>query len=58
MDEPHTDRPQETPARSPADTASTVHHRVLILGGGSGGISVAARLRRADARLDIGLIEP
>ena len=58
MDEPHTDRPQETPASSPADTASTVHHSVLILGGGSGGISVAARLRRADASLDIGLIEP
>ena len=37
---------------------STRHHRVLILGGGSGGLSVAARLRRGDASLDIGLIEP
>ena len=34
------------------------HHRILILGGGSAGISVAARLRRADAGLDIGLVEP
>ena len=47
-------------ASTPAATnaGSTVHHRVLILGGGSGGISVAARLRRADASLDIGLVEP
>ena len=36
----------------------TTHHRVLILGGGSGGISVAARLRRAEPSLNIGLIEP
>ena len=34
------------------------HHRILILGGGSAGISVAARLRRADADLDIGIVEP
>ena len=34
------------------------HHRILILGGGSAGISVAARLRRADAGLDIGIVEP
>ena len=36
----------------------TDHHRVLILGGGTAGITVAARLRRADARLDIGIVEP
>jgi len=34
------------------------HHRVLILGGGTAGITVAARLRRAAARLDIGIVEP
>lgn len=34
------------------------HHRVLILGGGTAGICVAARLRQADAGLDIGLVEP
>ena len=34
------------------------HHRVLILGGGTAGITVAARLRRANASLDIGIVEP
>jgi len=34
------------------------HVPVLILGGGTGGITVAARLRRADRRLGIGIIEP
>ncbi len=37
---------------------STHHHRVLVLGGGSAGITVAARLRRADPSLDVGLVEP
>jgi sulfide:quinone oxidoreductase len=34
------------------------HHRVLILGGGTAGITVAARLRRADPRIDIAVVEP
>jgi len=34
------------------------HHRVLVLGGGSAGITVAARVRRADPSLDVGLVEP
>ena len=33
-------------------------HEVLIVGGGSGGISCAARLRRADPNLDIAIVEP
>jgi sulfide:quinone oxidoreductase len=37
--------------------ATSSHHRVLIVGGGTAGISVAARLRHAGVR-DIGLIEP
>jgi sulfide:quinone oxidoreductase len=37
--------------------ATSAHHRVLIVGGGTAGISVAARLRHAGIR-DIGLIEP
>ncbi len=36
---------------------SPLHHKVLIIGGGSAGIGVAARLRRAKVA-DIGLIEP
>jgi sulfide:quinone oxidoreductase len=38
-------------------TTTSLQHRVLIVGGGSAGISVAARLRRAGVH-DIGLIEP
>ena len=34
------------------------HHRVLIIGGGAAGISVAARLRDLDDPLDVGIIEP
>ncbi|KIS27402.1 pyridine nucleotide-disulfide oxidoreductase [Arthrobacter sp. SPG23] len=35
----------------------TMHHEILIVGGGNAGLSVAARLRNA-GRNDIGLIEP
>lgn len=38
-------------------TGTSLHHKVLIVGGGSAGIDVAARLRRAKVD-DIGLIEP
>jgi len=38
--------------------ASTKHVPVLILGGGTAGISVAARLRRADRRLGMAIVEP
>ncbi|WP_209329302.1 NAD(P)/FAD-dependent oxidoreductase [Lunatimonas salinarum] len=34
------------------------HYQILIIGGGTAGIMVAARLRRADKNLSIGLIEP
>jgi len=37
---------------------TATHHRVLILGGGSAGITVAARLRRADPGLGVGIVEP
>src|SRR5690625_3968182 len=37
--------------------STTIHHRILIIGGGSAGISVAARLRRAGSE-DVGLREP
>lgn len=41
-----------------AQTASSRHVPVLILGGGTAGITVAARLRRADSRLGIAIVEP
>ncbi|MCL6505482.1 MAG: NAD(P)/FAD-dependent oxidoreductase [Bryobacteraceae bacterium] len=36
----------------------SIHHQVLIVGGGTAGITVAARLLRADKRLDVAIIEP
>ena len=41
------------PAQSPSR-----HVPILILGGGTAGLTVAARLRRADSRLDIAIIDP
>jgi len=42
----------------PAHVEGVVHrHRVLIIGGGAGGICVAARLRRAGVH-DVALVEP
>lgn len=35
-----------------------MHHRVVIVGGGNAGISVAARLARATTDLDIAIVEP
>lgn len=37
---------------------TTGHHKVVIIGGGTAGITVAARLRRANRALDIALVEP
>jgi len=38
--------------------AGGLHHQILIVGGGTGGITVAARLRRANPKLDIAIVEP
>jgi sulfide:quinone oxidoreductase len=38
--------------------ASVHHHRVLIVGGGSAGITVAAQLLRARPGLDVAILEP
>lgn len=37
---------------------TNAQHQVLIVGGGTAGITVAARLRRSDKRLDVAVIEP
>jgi sulfide:quinone oxidoreductase len=34
------------------------HHRVVIIGGGTAGITVAARLLRHDGDLDVAILEP
>src|SRR5699024_7732953 len=44
------------PGKAPT-MSTTIHHRVLVIGGGNAGISVAARLRRKGIE-DIGLLEP
>ena len=34
------------------------HHQVLIIGGGSGGLTVASQLLRAHPGLDVAILEP
>ncbi len=34
------------------------HHQIVIVGGGTAGLTVAARLKRANPKLDVALIEP
>jgi len=46
---------EEKPATS---TPAKVHHQVVVVGGGNGGISVAARLLRAEKGADVAIIEP
>lgn len=46
------------PTSSQASATPGVQHQVVIIGGGNAGISVAARLRRADRNLDIAIVEP
>lgn len=45
-----------TPVSTPQAPAAT--HGVLIIGGGTGGISVAARLRNEAPHIDVGLVDP
>ena len=40
------------------DASGQLHHRVLIVGGGTAGITVAARLKRTMTSVDVAIIEP
>ncbi|MEK2472036.1 FAD/NAD(P)-binding oxidoreductase [Streptomyces noursei] len=50
-------RPATDAESAPSAAPAPVHHQILIVGGGTAGITVAARLRRAGLR-DIALLEP
>jgi len=39
-------------------TSTSKHHSVLIIGGGTGGITVAARLKRGQRDLDVAILDP
>jgi len=41
-----------------AGRAKDAHHQVLIIGGGDGGISIAARMRRAAPGVEVAVLEP
>ena len=47
--------PREETGALPAHTR---HHQVVVVGGGSAGLTVAARLRRAPGSVDIAIVEP
>lgn len=43
---------------NPATAGDLVRHQIVIIGGGAGGITVAAQLMRKDPSLDVAIIEP
>ena len=49
---------ESQPAKTPTSPATDVHHEIVVVGGGNGGISVAARLCRALKAPDVAVIEP
>ena len=49
--------PVENDMTFPPD-AVVDHHQIVIVGGGTGGITAAARLLRANKRMDVAIIEP
>ncbi|MGM0589149.1 MAG: FAD/NAD(P)-binding oxidoreductase [Bacteroidota bacterium] len=40
------------------NTKETISHKIVIIGGGTAGITVAARLLNHDSKLDVAIIEP
>jgi sulfide:quinone oxidoreductase len=49
---------ESQPAKTPTSPATDVRHEIVVVGGGNGGISVAARLCRALKAPDVAVIEP
>jgi sulfide:quinone oxidoreductase len=49
---------EATPSLASGAQTATRHHEIVVVGGGNGGISVAARLCRAIASPDVAVIEP
>ncbi|CAN5534391.1 FAD/NAD(P)-binding oxidoreductase [soil metagenome] len=47
-----------SPSPNSSDKAASEHHKILIVGGGTAGISVAHRLMRAVGNIGIAIIEP
>ena len=43
---------------NPAAAGDLLRHQIVIIGGGAGGITVAAQLMRKDPSLDVAIIEP
>lgn len=48
----------EATVRRPVVPEPVLKHRVVIVGGGAAGITVAAELKRGDGKLDVAIIEP
>jgi sulfide:quinone oxidoreductase len=48
----------KAPGREQAEAAKTRQHQIVIIGGGNGGISVAARVSRELAGADVAIVEP
>ncbi|OJY71952.1 MAG: pyridine nucleotide-disulfide oxidoreductase [Rhodospirillales bacterium 70-18] len=48
----------DTTSKQQTAGAAALKHRIVIVGGGAAGITVAAELKRRDARLDVAIVEP
>ena len=47
-----------SPSTNTSENTALEHHKILIVGGGTAGISVAHRLMRAIGNVGIAIIEP
>ncbi|WP_296741264.1 FAD/NAD(P)-binding oxidoreductase, partial [Mesorhizobium sp.] len=48
----------EAAVRKPLVPEPVLKHRIVIVGGGAAGITVAAELKRRDGKLDVAIVEP